>query len=93
MTDIKRTGPLIRIGPNELSFYSIDIYETIHSIRSSFVKDPRVYGQFVQDAHPALFSITYVIECYLFPLLDNLTKSRQRPIRTFPETSINGATI
>ncbi|KAE9367930.1 cytochrome P450 [Stipitochalara longipes BDJ] len=51
-------GPLIRIGPNEVSFYSLDIYKAVHSIRSPFVKDPRVYGQFVQDAHPALFSIT-----------------------------------
>ncbi|KAK1459942.1 cytochrome P450 [Colletotrichum melonis] len=51
-------GPLIRIGPNELSFYSIDIYDTVHKVNSGFVKDPRNYGEFVQDEHPALFSIT-----------------------------------
>lgn len=54
------TGPLVRIGPNEVSFYSIDIYETIHKVNSGFSKDPRTYGEFVQDGHPALFSITYV---------------------------------
>ena len=51
-------GPLIRIGPNELSFYSLDIYKKVHAPGSTFVKDPRVYSQFVQDGHPALFSIT-----------------------------------
>ncbi|KAF4634271.1 hypothetical protein G7Y89_g3832 [Cudoniella acicularis] len=54
----EKYGPLVRIGPNEISFYSLEIYKTVHSIRSPFAKDPRVYGQFVQDAHPALFSIT-----------------------------------
>ncbi|KAH8594050.1 benzoate 4-monooxygenase cytochrome p450 [Bisporella sp. PMI_857] len=51
-------GPLLRIGPNELSFYSIDIYKQVFTVHSPFKKDPRVYGQFVQDEHPGLFSIT-----------------------------------
>ncbi|KAJ5501594.1 Cytochrome P450 [Penicillium expansum] len=51
-------GPLVRIGPNEVSFYSLDIYKRVHAAGSQFVKDPRVYSQFVQDGHPALFSIT-----------------------------------
>ncbi|KAK1716874.1 uncharacterized protein BDZ83DRAFT_722671 [Colletotrichum acutatum] len=55
-------GPLIRIGPNELSFYSIDIYDTVHKVNGGFVKDPRNYGEFVQDEHPALFSITDIQE-------------------------------
>ncbi|KAJ5389089.1 benzoate 4-monooxygenase cytochrome p450 [Penicillium cataractarum] len=54
----KRLGPLVRIGPNEVSFYSLDIYKRVHAPNSAFIKDPRVYGQFVQDGHPALFSIT-----------------------------------
>ncbi|CDM28007.1 Cytochrome P450 [Penicillium roqueforti FM164] len=54
----KRLGPLVRIGPNEVSFYSLDIYKRVHAPASKFVKDPRVYSQFVQDGHPALFSIT-----------------------------------
>ncbi|PWY70302.1 benzoate 4-monooxygenase cytochrome p450 [Aspergillus sclerotioniger CBS 115572] len=54
----KRLGPLVRIGPNQVSFYSLDIYKTVHAPNSPFVKDPRVYNQFVQDGHPALFSIT-----------------------------------
>ncbi|KAK1622458.1 hypothetical protein BDP81DRAFT_455263 [Colletotrichum phormii] len=53
-------GPLVRIGPNELFFYSIDIYDTVHRVNSGFVKDPQNYGEFVQDEHPALFSITSV---------------------------------
>lgn len=53
------TGPLVRIGPNEVSFYSMDIYDAVHRVNSGFVKDPRNYGEFVQDGHPALFSITY----------------------------------
>ncbi|KAK4867372.1 hypothetical protein LT330_000882 [Penicillium expansum] len=44
--------------PNEVSFYSLDIYKRVHAAGSQFVKDPRVYSQFVQDGHPALFSIT-----------------------------------
>ncbi|EWZ95681.1 hypothetical protein FOCG_17047 [Fusarium oxysporum f. sp. radicis-lycopersici 26381] len=51
-------GPLIRISPNEVSFYSRDTYETVHKVGSKFKKDPRVYGEFVQGGHPALFSIT-----------------------------------
>ncbi|KAK2049924.1 cytochrome P450 [Colletotrichum somersetense] len=51
-------GPLVRIGPKEVSFYSIDIYDLVHKVNSGFVKDPRNYGEFVQDGHPALFSIT-----------------------------------
>ncbi|RAH64627.1 benzoate 4-monooxygenase cytochrome p450 [Aspergillus aculeatinus CBS 121060] len=54
----QKLGPLVRIGPNQISFYSLDIYKTVHAPNSPFVKDPRVYNQFVQDGHPALFSIT-----------------------------------
>ncbi|PYH84665.1 benzoate 4-monooxygenase cytochrome p450 [Aspergillus uvarum CBS 121591] len=54
----KKLGPLVRIGPNQISFYSLDIYKTVHAPHSPFAKDPRVYNQFVQDGHPALFSIT-----------------------------------
>ncbi|PYI27833.1 benzoate 4-monooxygenase cytochrome p450 [Aspergillus indologenus CBS 114.80] len=54
----QKLGPLVRIGPNQVSFYSLDIYKTVHAPNSPFVKDPRVYSQFVQDGHPALFSIT-----------------------------------
>lgn len=52
------SGPLVRIGPQELSFYSMDIFKTVYSAASGFVKDPRVYSQFVQNDHAALFSIT-----------------------------------
>lgn len=52
-------GPLIRIGPNEVSFYSVEMYDTVHKVGSKFKKDPRVYGEFVQGGNPALFSITY----------------------------------
>ncbi|KAL5339928.1 cytochrome P450 [Aspergillus crustosus] len=54
----KKLGPLVRIGPNQVSFYDLEIYKRVHAPASAFVKDPRVYGQFVQDGHPALFSIT-----------------------------------
>ena len=54
-------GPLIRIAPNEVSFYSREIYDTVHKVGSKFKKDPRTYGEFVQGGHPALFSITFVI--------------------------------
>lgn len=57
----EQLGHLVRTGPNEVSFYSIEIYKEVHSIRSPFSKDPRVYGQFVQDSHPALFSITRLV--------------------------------
>lgn len=52
-------GPLVRIGPNEVSFYSMDMYDAVHKVNSRFKKDPRVYGEFVQGGSPALFSITY----------------------------------
>ncbi|KAL6912555.1 hypothetical protein FSST1_010315 [Fusarium sambucinum] len=58
----KKLGPLIRIGSNEVSFYSRDTYETVHKVGSKFKKDPRVYGEFVQGGHPALFSITDPVE-------------------------------
>ncbi|KAF4340442.1 cytochrome P450 monooxygenase [Fusarium beomiforme] len=58
----KRLGPLIRIGPNEVSFYSRETYETVHKVGSKFKKDPRVYGHFVQGGHAALFSITDPVE-------------------------------
>ncbi|CAK7231579.1 hypothetical protein SBRCBS47491_007981 [Sporothrix bragantina] len=51
-------GPLVRIGPNEVSYYSMEVYDAVHKAGSHFGKDPRVYGGFVQDGHPALFSIT-----------------------------------
>ncbi|KAH8658163.1 benzoate 4-monooxygenase cytochrome p450 [Xylariales sp. PMI_506] len=54
----RRLGPLIYIGPNEVSFYSLDVYDLVHKVGSKFKKDPRVYGEFVQDGNPALFSIT-----------------------------------
>ncbi|KAI8667509.1 hypothetical protein NCS56_00887400 [Fusarium sp. Ph1] len=54
----EKLGPLVRIGPNEVSFYSRETYETVHKVGSKFRKDPRVYGEFVQGGHPALFSIT-----------------------------------
>ncbi|OBU01046.1 hypothetical protein VE01_00916 [Pseudogymnoascus verrucosus] len=58
----EKYGPLVRIGPKELSFYSLDIYKTVNTVQSPFIKDPRVYGGFVQDAHPGLFSITDAYE-------------------------------
>ncbi|KAF4969254.1 hypothetical protein FSARC_3507 [Fusarium sarcochroum] len=58
----ERLGPLVRIGPNEVSFYSRDTYETVHKVGSKFKKDPRVYGEFVQGGHPALFSLTDPVE-------------------------------
>ncbi|KAL1614701.1 hypothetical protein SLS54_009574 [Diplodia seriata] len=54
----EKLGPLVRIGPTEVSFYSLSIYDQVHKVRSEFAKDPRIYGEFVQDGHPALFSIT-----------------------------------
>lgn len=54
----KQPGPLIRIGPHEVSFYSINVYSTVFKVGSKFRKDPRVYGEFVQGQAPALFSIT-----------------------------------
>ncbi|OJD38796.1 cytochrome p450 [Diplodia corticola] len=54
----EKLGPLVRIGPNEVSYYSLDVYDLVHKVRSEFAKDPRIYGEFVQDGHPALFSIT-----------------------------------
>ncbi|KAF3399668.1 Cytochrome P450 monooxygenase yanH [Talaromyces pinophilus] len=54
---LTNTGPLIRISPNEISYYSIGIYETVHGAGSKFKKDPKSYGGFVQDEHPALFSL------------------------------------
>ncbi|EFW99522.1 benzoate 4-monooxygenase cytochrome p450 [Grosmannia clavigera kw1407] len=54
----KKLGPLIHIGPGEVSFYSLEAYDVVHKPNGGFVKDPRTYGQFVQDGHPALFSIT-----------------------------------
>ncbi|KAF4818925.1 Cytochrome P450 monooxygenase yanH [Colletotrichum siamense] len=55
----EQLGPLVQIGPNEVSFYSMEIYDAVHKLNSGFVKDPRNYGEFVQDGHPALFSITH----------------------------------
>ncbi|KKY15894.1 putative benzoate 4-monooxygenase cytochrome p450 [Phaeomoniella chlamydospora] len=54
----EKLGPLIRTGPREVSFYSLDIYDAVHKVGSKYVKDPRTYGEFVQGGHPALFSIT-----------------------------------
>lgn len=47
----------MRIGPNEISFYSLEVYDVVHKVNSGFTKDPKNYGQFVQNEHPALFSI------------------------------------
>ncbi|KAL1908303.1 hypothetical protein Sste5344_005830 [Sporothrix stenoceras] len=58
LSHVPNAGPLVRIGPTEVSFYSLDAYDVIHKAGSKFEKDPRVYGGFVQDGHPALFSIT-----------------------------------
>ncbi|OBT72259.1 hypothetical protein VF21_08176 [Pseudogymnoascus sp. 05NY08] len=58
----EKYGPLVRIGPKELSLYSLDIYKTVNTVQSPFIKDPRVYGGFVQDAHSGLFSITDAYE-------------------------------
>ncbi|KAI4603364.1 hypothetical protein KJ359_006157 [Pestalotiopsis sp. 9143b] len=55
----EKLGPLVRLGPNEVSFYSVDMYDAVHKVGSKFKKDPRVYGEFVQGGNPALFSITY----------------------------------
>ncbi|GME25436.1 Benzoate 4-monooxygenase cytochrome p450 [Neofusicoccum parvum] len=54
----EKLGPLVRIAPNEVSYYSLEVYDAVHKVRSEFTKDPRIYGEFVQDGHPALFSIT-----------------------------------
>ncbi|TGO33366.1 hypothetical protein BHYA_0250g00120 [Botrytis hyacinthi] len=58
----EKLGPLVRIGPNEVSFYSMEMYDAVHKVNSRFEKDPRVYGEFVQGDSPALFSITDPVE-------------------------------
>ncbi|TGO68474.1 hypothetical protein BOTNAR_0024g00250 [Botryotinia narcissicola] len=58
----EKLGPLVRIGPNEVSFYSMEMYDAVHKANSRFKKDPRVYGEFVQGDSPALFSITDLVE-------------------------------
>lgn len=72
----------MRIGPNEISFYSREIYETVHKVGSKFKKDPRVYGEFVQGGHPALFSITQVHFTFICIIVMPLTYTEQRPGRT-----------
>lgn len=57
LTEKNYVGPLVRIGPNELSFYSLDIYNVVYGVRTSFTKDPRVYAGYMQEEHPALFSV------------------------------------
>lgn len=54
-------GPLVRIGPNEVSYYSVNTYDAIHKVGSKYRKDPRVYGEFVQDGSPSLFTTTCVL--------------------------------
>ncbi|KAF7883331.1 uncharacterized protein EAF02_005251 [Botrytis sinoallii] len=58
----EKLGPLVRISPNEVSFYSMEMYDAVHKVNSRFKKDPRVYGEFVQGGSPALFSITDPVE-------------------------------
>ncbi|KAF7887599.1 hypothetical protein EAF00_009893 [Botryotinia globosa] len=58
----EKLGPLVRIGPNEVSFYSMEMDDAVHKVNSRFKKDPRVYGEFVQGDSPALFSITDPME-------------------------------
>jgi hypothetical protein len=38
----------------------MDTYDTVHRVGSKFLKDPRNYGGFVQQGHPALFSLMRV---------------------------------
>ncbi|KAF5617290.1 cytochrome P450 monooxygenase [Fusarium tjaetaba] len=87
----KKLGPLIRIGPNEVSFYSRETYETVHKVGSKFKKDPRVYGQFVQGGHAALFSITqvttYANNC------ERLTDIQQRSGRAFQAKEDHGTAL
>ncbi|KAG0646770.1 Cytochrome P450 monooxygenase [Hyphodiscus hymeniophilus] len=78
----EKHGPLLRIGPNEVSFYSLEIYKIVYSARSQFAKDPRVYCQFVQDNNPALFSITFVT-------LEN-REMRSRGLRTLIAALLTG---
>lgn len=59
ITQLITIGPLVRIGPNEVSFYSMEIYDIVFKAGTKFRKDPTVYGEFVQGGHPALFSISY----------------------------------
>ncbi|EKG17548.1 UcrQ [Macrophomina phaseolina MS6] len=96
----EKLGPLIRIGPNEVSFYSLQVYDLVHKVRSEFVKDPRVYGEFVQDGHPALFSITDAEEHakrrrlmgQLFNLskMDNLTELMLEQVNCFVDALKQG---
>jgi len=42
-----------------MSFYSMEIYDTVFKAGTKFRKDPMVYGEFIHGGHPALFSISY----------------------------------
>lgn len=80
-------GPLIRITPNELSFYSLETYDLVHKVGSRFAKDPRVYGEFVQDNQPALFSITQVS----IPLAERLPLTDALALKVMPRNIPNAA--
>nr|POE98226.1 cytochrome p450 monooxygenase yanh [Quercus suber] len=36
------TGPLVRIGPKTVSFYSMDIYDVVYAAGSGYRRDPRI---------------------------------------------------
>ncbi|KAK6996685.1 cytochrome P450 [Favolaschia claudopus] len=42
-------GPVVRVGPNEVHFSDPEVYDTIYGHRSTFTKDPFIYGAFKQD--------------------------------------------
>lgn len=70
-----RLGPLIRISPNEISYYSLSTYETVLGAGSKFRKDPKNYGGFVQGGHPALFSVMWALSISLMTEGGLLAKS------------------
>ncbi|KAJ7206141.1 cytochrome P450 [Mycena haematopus] len=45
----KRYGPAVRVGPHEVHFSDPSAFDAIYGPRSTFVKDPIVYGAFKQD--------------------------------------------
>ncbi|KAF7353827.1 Cytochrome P450 [Mycena venus] len=45
----KQYGPVVRVGPSEVHFSDPTALEIIYGHRSNFVKDPIVYGAFMQD--------------------------------------------
>lgn len=52
----KKYGPIVRVRPGEVDIMDIPAVKEIHTVKATYIKDPKLYGNFAAPGQESVFS-------------------------------------